>query len=498
MQGSGSMSGSMRESVRGAKVLGSSSGGSATRSSEVPRILIAGDRSSSGKTTIVAGLLSALRARGLLVQPFKVAMDYIDPSYHTWITGRACRNLDGHVMDSRTVKEVYAHAAGGAGIAVVEGVRGLYEGYDGDIGSTAQIAKLLDLPVILVVDARSITRSAAALVKGYKEFDPGVSMVGVILNKIGGGRHEEKARREIEAHAGVEVVGAIHRDESMHLAMRHLGLVPLIEGEKRHEGFIERLGRIRAIVEEGLDIPRILELAGEAKPLDLPEPDLYLPTRAGEGLRIGVALDEAFNFYYRDNLELMELSEAEVVPFSPIRDHSLPDIDGLYIGGGYPEIYAEDLSQNAGMMRSIVRAQEAGLPIYAECGGLIYLAREMEWPRSDGETESHSFVGLVPGIARKGKRRIVSYISGQLSRDCLLGPAGSSFLGHEFHHSELVLDDDAKVEYAMRLDRGDGIAGGLDGIVERGMLANYVHLHAASYRGFPAHFLKSCRDARDK
>ena len=405
-------------------------------SGHVPRVLLAGDRSSSGKTTIVAGLLSALRSRGLRVQPFKVAMDYIDPSYHSWITGRPCRNLDGYLMTERTVNEVYSHAEEGADVSVIEGVRGLYEGYEGDLGSTAQIAKILKTPVIFVVDARSITRSAAALVKGYMDFDPKVNIKGVILNKVGSERHARKARDEIERYTGVEVVGVIPRDESMHLAMRHLGLVPMLEGEARHDGFVQRLDRIREIVEEGLDIDRILEIAAEAEPLEAQEPDLYRRNEQGSGLKIGVALDEAFNFYYRDNLELMELAGAQVVPFSPVHDKELPPVDGLYIGGGYPELYAAELSRNSSMLGSIQQAHEMGLPIYAECGGLMYLAREIDW---DGER--HDMVGLVPGSVRKGQIRVVSYVSGTLSRDCLLGPAGSSLLGHEFHHSELVMDE---------------------------------------------------------
>ena len=250
---------------------------------DCPRILIAGDRSSSGKTTIVAGLLSALRGRGLTVQPFKVAMDYIDPSYHTWITGRSCRNLDGYLMTQAAVREIYAHAAESADIAVIEGVRGLYEGYDGDLGSTAQIAKMLKTPVIFVVDARSITRSCAAIVKGYMDFDPQVQFKGVILNKVGSERHAQKAIKEIERYAGVEVVGVIRRNEEMHLAMRHLGLVPVLEGKTRHEGFPERVDKIRQIVEEGLNLDRILEIAKEAQPLPEVEPDLYRRERTWQG-----------------------------------------------------------------------------------------------------------------------------------------------------------------------------------------------------------------------
>ncbi len=456
---------------------------------DIPRILLAGDRSSSGKTTIVAGLLSALRNKDLNVQSYKVALDYIDPSYHTWITGRWCRNLDGHLMPERIVREVYDHAAKGADIAVIEGVRGLYEGYEGDRGSTAQIAKMLKAPTILVVDARSITRSAAALVKGYMDFDPSVDIRGVILNKIGGERHAQKAISAIRDHVGVEVVGVIPREEEMHLSMRHLGLVPMVEGARRHEGFMERLDRIRNVVEEGLDIDRIREIASEAEPLEAPEPDLYKPTREGEGIRVGVAIDEAFNFYYRDNIELIELTGAEVVPTSPIHDSSLPEIDGLYIGGGYPELYAEELSNNDGMIDSIRAAQERGMPIFGECGGLMYLSREIEY---DGK--SHPMVGLVPGRSRMGGRRIVSYTEGVFSRENPLGPVGTSFLGHEFHHSEMIMEED--VEYAIRLQRGTGIEKGFDGVINGNMLASYAHFHAASYREFPRHFIKIAKDEK--
>ena len=452
---------------------------------DCPRLLIAGDRSSSGKTTIVAGLLSALCGKGLSVQPFKVAMDYIDPSYHSWITGRSCRNLDGYLMKEEAVREIYAHAADKADIAVIEGVRGLYEGYDGDLGSTAQIAKLLRAPVIFVVDARSITRSCAALVRGYMDYDPKVQFKGVILNKVGSDRHADKATREIERYAGVDVVGVIRRNEDMHLAMRHLGLVPVLEGKTRHEGFADRVARIREIVEEGIDLDRIIEIAREAEPLAEVPPDLYRKNTAGEGMKIGVARDEAFNFYYRDNLEMMELAGAEVVPFSPVHDPGLPDVDGIYIGGGYPEVYARELSENHAMLRSLERAHERELPMYAECGGLMYLAREIEW---DGERQE--MAGLVPGRARRGDVRVVSYVHGRLACDSLLGRAGEPIMGHEFHHSEMLMDEGAK--YAIRLERGSGIKGGWDGICQGNMVASYTHIHSASFRGFPASFLRAC------
>ena len=453
---------------------------------DCPRVLIAGDRSSSGKTTIVAGLLSALRRKGLAVQPFKVAMDYIDPSYHTWITGRNCRNLDGYLMKEEAVREIYAHAAEKADIAVIEGVRGLYEGYDGDLGSTAQMAKLLRVPVIFVVDARSITRSCAALVKGYMDYDPQVDFKGVILNKVGSDRHAEKAIREVERYAGVEVVGVIRRNEDMHLAMRHLGLVPVLEGKTRHEGFANRVDRIREIVEEGIDLSRIIEMARAAQPLPDVEPDLYKKNSAGEGLRIGIARDEAFNFYYRDNLEMMEMAGAELVPYSPVHDRALPHVDGIYIGGGYPELYARELSENSAMLSSLESFHQGGHPIFAECGGLMYLGREIEW---EGETQE--MAGLVPGKARRGKVRVVSYVHGRLTRDSPLGRAGEAIMGHEFHHSEMIMDEGA--DYAIRLERGRGIKDGWDGLCRENLVANYTHIHSASFRGFPAHFLEACR-----
>jgi cobyrinic acid a,c-diamide synthase len=388
-------------------------------------------------------------------------------------------------MTQAAVKEIYAHAAESADIAVIEGVRGLYEGYDGDLGSTAQIAKMLHVPVIFVVDARSITRSCAAIVKGYMDFDPQVEFKGVILNKVGSERHAQKAIKEIERYAGVEVVGVIRRNEEMHLAMRHLGLVPVLEGKTRHEGFPERVDKIRQIVEEGLNLDRILEIAKEAQPLPEVEPDLYRQNAYGKGLRIGVARDEAFNFYYRDNLELMELAGAKVVPFSPVHDTSLPDVDGIYIGGGYPELYAKELSENAGMRRSLERAHEKDLPIFAECGGLMYLGREIEW---DGAC--HEMIGLVPGKARRGKVRVVSYVHGAFARDCALGKAGEAIMGHEFHHSEMLMDENVK--YAIRLERGTGIKDGWDGMCEGNLVASYTHIHSASFRGFPAEFIGAC------
>src|SRR3990170_2899958 len=264
---------------------------------EIPRILIAGDRSSAGKTTISIGIMSVLREMGYEVQPYKVGLDFIDPSYHTEVTGRYSRNIDGYLMSERAVLEVFSHALDGADIAIIEGVRGLYEGLEAtsDTGSTAQIAKILKCPVVLVINARSITRSTAALVSGYKSFDPGVNIVGVILNNIGSPRHGEKARTAIETYTDTPVIGEIQRNDSMKISMRHLGLIPALEGRRRLADFDENLGKIKNIIKEGIDIDRLLSFAGRAQPLIKPKENIFKPAASKDKIRLGVALDEAFN-----------------------------------------------------------------------------------------------------------------------------------------------------------------------------------------------------------
>ncbi len=471
---------------------------------DIPRILIAGDRSSAGKTTISIGIMSVLREKGYNVQPFKVGLDFIDPSYHTEVTGRYSRNLDGYLMPENAVNEVFSHAAEGADIAIIEGVRGLFEGLEAtsDIGSTAQIAKLLKCPVILVINARSITRSTAALVSGYKAFDPEVNIAGVILNNIGSERHGEKAKTAIETYTNTPVIGEIPRNDAMKISMRHLGLIPALEGRRRLDDFGENLGRIKNFIKDGVDIDEFVSIAKSAEPLAGPEPNIFKiqsPVRA----KIGIALDEAFNFYYRDNLELLELAGAELVYFSPVNDHALPKVDGLYIGGGYPELFARELEENVSMRGSMKQASAEGLPIYAECGGLMYLTQEIMTSLSGSgnyhmaEMESGAFemVGAIPGKTLMGHKRVVSYNIGKFVADNVIGKAGASFIGHEFHHSEILeLPDDTA--FAMKLERGVGIKGELDGILVNNTLAAYAHLHAASYTDFARSFVDFCSNLR--
>ncbi|MDF1531179.1 MAG: Ni-sirohydrochlorin a,c-diamide synthase [ANME-2 cluster archaeon] len=473
---------------------------------DIPRILIAGDRSSSGKTTISTGLMSVLNRRGLRVQSFKVGLDYIDPSYHTEVTGRPGRNIDGHLMHRNAVLEVFHHGIsykGGADIAIIEGVRGLFEGLEGlsETGSTAQIAKMLDCAVVLVIDARSITRSAAAVVMGYKSFDPEVNITGVILNNIGSVRHARKAREAIETYTGTPVIGEIHRNDSMNISMRHLGLIPAIEGRRKLDDFDRRIKGIEDIIREGIEIDTVLEMAKSAPPMKRPEPDIFVPGPKRNNPVIGIALDEAFNFYYRDNLDLLELAGAKLEYFSPLNDAQPPEMDGLYIGGGYPELYAPGLSANESMRQYVKEMSQSGMPIYAECGGLMYLTGEMvtgkvktsSYRTADMPEGNYAMVGALPGRTMMGQSRVVSYSRGSFIESTPIGNSRDKFFGHEFHHSEIIdIPDDAR--FGIKLGRGIGIKDGYDGLMVKNTIGVYSHLHAASYREFAPRFIDSCAD----
>ncbi len=462
------------------------------RSINIPRVLIAGDRSSSGKTTICIGILSILRDLGFTVQGFKVGLDYIDPGFHTLISGRNSRNLDGFLMSPEVVKEIFGRACEGADIAVIEGVRGLYEGlnYNTDVGSTAQIAKILQCPVVLVVDASSITRSVAALVNGYRSFDTDVRLSAVILNNIGGKRHGEKAERAVREYCGLEVIGKIPRRSDLAISMRHLGLVTAMECKNRWPDFKDVLGSIRQTVEENTDISALVEIAKTAQALELPEPQVFRQQEA-KRVRIGIALDEAFNFYYPDTLDLLMQEGAELVYFSPIHDKRLPQgLDALYIGGGFPEIYAAELASNTTMMGDIRAFHDAHGVMYAECGGLMYLMSELEYNR-----ESFDMCGLIAGRVKFKERRLVNYVEVELQQDCILGRRGNRFKGHEFHRSEIELRNSSKIQFAYRMLRGEGIYEGMDGIItdNPNCLAAYTHLHGASYTDFARNFVDSTR-----
>jgi len=466
--------------------------------SSVPRILIAADRSSAGKTTIATGLMSVLSKEGHVVQPFKVGLDYIDPSYHSEVTGRFSRNLDGYLMDRHTITEVFYHAMRGADIGIIEGVRGLYEGLESlsDVGSTAQIAKMLNCPVILIIDARSITRSTAALVKGYHSFDKRIDIRGVILNKIGSLTHAAKAKKAIEHYTGIEVVGQIPRKDSIHLTMRHLGLVPASEGLKRDFTFRKQLDNIEDVI-QNIDVDKILQIAKSAGKLPRVKPKAFVSSNKEgaahkRGVRIGVACDEAFNFYYRDLFDLLSLNGTKTISFSPLHDEKIPNVDGIYIGGGYPELFADELERNRSMRDSIASHAQADMPVFAECGGLMYLTESLTYGG-----RSSRMVGVIPANANMKKKRVIGYVAGTTVRDNVIGRKGTKFRGHEFHYSELT-DLGSKPKFAFQLQKGAGISDGCDGVQVGQTLASFTHFHPLSYPDLAAHFARSCAKFTDQ
>ncbi len=453
-------------------------------------VLISGDRSGCGKTSISLAL-SSLLSRTMTVQTFKAGMDYIDPSYLTGVTGRPCRNLDSFVMSPQEVSGIFAHGCQGADFALVEGVRGLFEGAEAltDSGSTEAIARALDLPVVLVISARSITRSAAAIVKGFQAFSPDVKIRGVILNNVMGRKHADKAISAIEHYCGIPVIGAIPRMEEMELTMRHLGLVPYLESQGNSE-FEQRISRVTGLIGEHVSLDALSGIAAEVP--GLPEEVPFFREEHVPDTRIAVARDEAFNFYYSDLFDVLPALGAEVVPFSPIRDR-LPDADGYIIGGGYPEFFLPDLESNTRMREAILERSQNGIPIYAECGGLMYLTKRIRlmagWQGHSSE-RLYEMAGVFDGETRMPARRVVSYVEGESSASCPLG--AGTFKGHEFHYSDVCLAPGTR--YAYKLTRGTGIEGMNDGAVSAETIGSYTHLHPVAGIRMFRHFVEKCRN----
>ena len=452
-------------------------------------VLISGDRSGCGKTSISLAL-SSLLSRSMKVQTFKAGMDYIDPSYLTGVTGRPCRNLDSFVMSPSEVSQVFSHGCRGADFALVEGVRGLFEGAEAltDSGSTEAIARALDLPVVLVISARSITRSAAAVVKGFQAFSPEVRIRGVILNNVMGAKHADKATSAIEHYCRVPVIGAIPRMEEMELTMRHLGLVPFIERQGSRE-FEQRIERVTGLIGEHVSLDALTSIASDIP--DLPGDVPLFRKEHAPDTRIAVARDEAFNFYYSDLFDVLPALGALVMPFSPIRD-KLPDADGYIIGGGYPELFLPGLESNTAMREAIREQSRNGMPIYAECGGLMYLTdriRLMEGWQGRSDERVYEMAGVFDGETRMPARRVVSYVEGESAAGCPLG--AGNFKGHEFHYSDVCLAPGTR--YAYRLTRGTGIEGMYDGAVTGQTLGSYTHLHPVPGIAMFRHFVGRCR-----
>jgi len=450
----------------------------------VPRVLVvAGVSSGVGKTTVTLGLLEALRRRGLVVQAFKVGPDFIDPGLHALATGRPSYNLDGWMCGRGHVLATVARQTSHADFALIEGVMGCFDGVDGtsEDGSTAQVAKWLGAPVVLVVDARSQSRSAAAIVLGFERFDPDLRTVAVIVNRVGGDLHARWVLEAIATHCRAAPVGAIRRDDALTLPERHLGLVTAAEGVLT----LEQRRRLAETIERSVDLDRLLALAaplGVASPAARPAPP---------EVRIGVARDPAFQFYYADNLDLLRAAGAELVFWSPLADRELPDVDGLYVGGGYPEFHAARLAANVDLQKAVRRFAEAGKPIYAECGGLMYLAEAIE----DLAGITRPMVGVLPATVRMRPRRLtLGYTSVVLTAQAPIGDAGMTARGHEFHYSSLdpVPDSVQRVYRTSRPRGGEAAEGYLIGRT----LMSYVHLHFGSNPDIARWFVRACREGR--
>jgi cobyrinic acid a,c-diamide synthase len=446
-------------------------------------LVIAGTQSGVGKTTVTLGLLYAMVRRGLTVQPFKVGPDFIDPGHHTRAAGRVCRNLDGWMLSQEVNLSLFRRQAREADVAVVEGVMGLFDGYDGasEAGSTAQMAKWLGLPVLLVVDARAMARSAAALVHGFASFDPALNLAGVVFNRIGSAAHLEYLQQALTSLKGVRIFGGLPRDQELAIPERHLGLATA-EDHPLDDAY---LGGLADWLEANLDLDGLLAVL---PPLDLPEAPA--PKAAPQVVRLGVARDRAFCFYYQENLELLESFGAELVPFSPLKDRELPPgLDGIYLGGGYPELYAGGLAANDSLSRAIKAAAAAGLPMYAECGGLMYLAREIR----DLEGRVHPMAGVFPFAVRMLPRlKALGYREVTLTAPGLLGPAGTTVRGHEFHYSEIIGAPEG-VPCLYRLTPRRGGPAVAEGYGAHNVLASYVHLHFGSNPEAARHLVESCR-----
>ena len=451
-------------------------------SSSSPRVLVvAGVASGVGKTTVTLGLCEAFRKRGLTVQAFKVGPDFIDPGFHEIVTGRASYNLDGWMCGRDHARATVARRAGDADLAIVEGVMGCFDGLDGtgDDGSTAQVAKWLGAPVVLVIDVEAAARSAAAVVLGFEHFDAELEVAGVIANRVAGDTHARFVRNAIAARCRAVPLGAIPRDAALTLPERHLGLVTAGEGPLT----TDTRRRLAEIVERSVDLDALWNLAPPlriALPGDAPRP---APPRA----RIGVARDPAFCFYYRDNFALLEAAGAELVFWSPLADREVPRVDGLYFGGGYPELHAAALAANGPVREAVHAFAAAGRPIYAECGGLMYLADALE----DLDGTTHAMVGLLPTTVRMRPRRLsLAYTEVTFTGATPLGDAGAVARGHEFHYSRIdPLPDAIPRAYRLRARHGEERA---EGYVVKRALMSYVHLHFASNPALADRFVAAC------
>lgn len=451
------------------------------------RLVIAGTGSGAGKTTVTIGLMAALQRRGLVVQGFKCGPDYIDPTYHTAVTGRVSRNLDSWMLSPDAVREIYARGSAGADLAIIEGVMGMYDGKEAtsDKGSTAEISILTRSPVLLVVNCHSMARSVAAVVKGFQLLNPQVRIAAVLANKVGSEGHFQLVKAAVEQECGIPVIGYLKREALIEIPERHLGLVPSVERGELQPLF----DRLADLVAQTVDLDRLLEISRveplEAAPVLFPR----FPS-ADRDVKIAVAKDAAFHFYYPENLELLEAYGARCIPFSPLAGEPVPpEADGLYIGGGFPEEFAAELAQQQNVLDSIRQAVRAGLPTLAECGGFMYLTESIT--TTDGRT--YPMAGIIPGRVTMQKRlAALGYreVSGH-SHNFLLG-ADEQAKGHEFHYSTFTPDGDLPYAYETKGLRGIK----QEGFAQGNLVAGYTHLHFGSRPELAKRWIERCREVK--
>jgi len=432
-----------------------------------PKVLISAPQGRSGKSIVSLGLCAAFTRRGLVVQPFKKGPDYIDPSWLTAASGRNCRNLDFFLTPEEETLPSFLRACQGVDIAIVEGAMGLYDGLGpAGWGSTGHLARLLKAPVILTVNTARMTSSIAAMVTGYQHFQPDTNIAAVILNNVSGSRHEQKLRAAIEQHCGIPVLGSIPRDDDLCVPQRHLGIIPYRESDKA----ALVIDRIHHRLEDCINMEAILDIARRASSGSVA--DFKAPDRKESIVRIGVMFDRVFTFYYPENLEALTQAGAELVFIDSLQEQRLPEIDGLYIGGGFPELFLEELEANQSLRRNIAQAIEDGLPVYAECAGLMYLCRYIKW-----HGQRREMVGVFPSeveICEKPQGH--GYVVAEVTEENPLFPIGLTLRGHEFHYSRL--SQLAGFNFAYRMQRGWGINGKVDAIIYKNVFASYTHLHA--------------------
>lgn len=453
----------------------------------IPRILVGSVSGHAGKTVISAGLARTISRMGYKVQTFKKGPDYIDASWLEASSGRTCRNLDYYLFGERLCEHFLKHSSS-CDFVIIEGNMGLFDGIgeEGE-GSSAHIARLLKTPVILVVNTEKITRSVAAIVEGYRNFEKGTDIKGVILNRVSGERHKSKLLKAIERYCEVPVLGVIPRLDRLEIGERHLGLIPSWEYEKREE-VLESIGDL---ITRYVDVDGVIEIGKRVGELEL-DLDSYEETDQQGDVTIGVLKDRAFHFYYPENLEALVSEGARLVTLDSTKDRSLSGLDGLYIGGGFPELNLEALSANRELMREIYSFIEEGGPVYAECGGLMYLCERIVFSE-----KVYEMVGAIPADVFIGRRpQGHGYVSAQVILENPYFPTGVWLKGHEFHHSTLRFKK--RVDFALRLARGKGVDGLNDGILYKNLFASFTHIHALGCEAWGKRFVSLCREMKEK